>query len=78
MEVYCLLLMKVTSVYLRLQIFHWFVRLNLLLHLVGEADLISLISNRVIHKYRFNDTVLHLSFSPDGKHIAACKLNKGK
>lgn len=46
--------------------------------LVGEADLISLISNRVIHKYRFNDRVLHLSFSPDGKHIAACKLNKGK
>lgn len=44
--------------------------------LVGEADLISLVSNKVIHKYRFNNKVLHLSFSPDGKHIAACKLNK--
>ncbi|CAI6347363.1 unnamed protein product [Macrosiphum euphorbiae] len=43
---------------------------------VGEADLISLVSNRVIHKYRFNERVLHLRFSPDGKHIAACKLNK--
>jgi len=32
----------------------------------------------VIHKYRFNDKVLHLRFSPDGKHIAACKLNKSK
>lgn len=46
--------------------------------LVGEADLISLVSNRVIHKYRFNERVLHLRFSPDGKHIAACKLNKSK
>lgn len=45
---------------------------------VGEGLLISLISNRIIHKYRFNDRVLHLSFSPDGKHIAACKLNKSK
>ncbi|XP_050544928.1 periodic tryptophan protein 2 homolog [Daktulosphaira vitifoliae] len=43
---------------------------------IGEADLISLISNRVIHKYRFNDRILHLKFSPNGKHIAACKLNK--
>ncbi|XP_046624301.1 periodic tryptophan protein 2 homolog [Neodiprion virginianus] len=41
----------------------------------GEASLISLISRRVIHKYRFKRRVRCIKFSPDGKHFAACKEN---
>ncbi|XP_056631843.1 periodic tryptophan protein 2 homolog [Diorhabda sublineata] len=41
----------------------------------GEAHLISLVSQTVIHKYRFKRKVRAVKFSPDGKHIAVCKEN---
>jgi periodic tryptophan protein 2 len=43
----------------------------------GEAHLISMVSQRVIHKYRFKRCVSCLRFSPDGKHFAAAKDNSG-
>lgn len=46
--------------------------------LEGEAHLISMVSQRIIHKYRFKRPVSCLHFSPDGKHFAACKDNNGK
>ncbi|KAJ4452083.1 hypothetical protein ANN_03599 [Periplaneta americana] len=39
----------------------------------GEAHMISMVSRRVIHKYRFRRPVACIRFSPDGKHFAACK-----
>jgi hypothetical protein len=44
----------------------------------GEAHMISMVSQRIIHKYRFKHPVSCLRFSPDGKHFAACKDNTGK
>nr|XP_023014507.1 periodic tryptophan protein 2 homolog [Leptinotarsa decemlineata] len=39
----------------------------------GEAHMISLISQTIIHKYRFKGKVRAVKFSPDGKHFAVCK-----
>lgn len=44
----------------------------------GEAHMISLLSQMIIHKYRFKGKVNAIKFSPDGKHFAACKENKGE
>lgn len=44
----------------------------------GEAHMISLISQTIIHKYRFKRKVNAVKFSPDGKHFAVCKENNGK
>ncbi|KAG5874047.1 hypothetical protein JTB14_034623 [Gonioctena quinquepunctata] len=41
----------------------------------GEAHMISLISQTIVHKYRFKGKVRAVKFSPDGKHFAACKEN---
>ncbi|KAJ8922015.1 hypothetical protein NQ315_008654 [Exocentrus adspersus] len=41
----------------------------------GDAQLISLISQTVVHKYRFKRKVRAVKFSPDGKHFAVCKEN---
>uniref|UniRef100_A0A6P7HF49 Periodic tryptophan protein 2 homolog n=1 Tax=Diabrotica virgifera virgifera TaxID=50390 RepID=A0A6P7HF49_DIAVI len=41
----------------------------------GDAHMISLISQTVIHKYRFKRKVRAVKFSPDGKHFAVCKEN---
>ncbi|XP_073988870.1 periodic tryptophan protein 2 homolog [Rhodnius prolixus] len=40
---------------------------------VGEALLISMISNSVIHRYLFKQPVQCLKFSPDGRYFAACR-----
>lgn len=39
----------------------------------GEAHLISLISQTIVHKYRFKSKVNSVKFSPNGKHFAVCK-----
>jgi periodic tryptophan protein 2 len=44
----------------------------------GEAHWISLISQTVVHRYRFKRKVRAVKFSPDGKHFAVCKENNGK
>lgn len=41
----------------------------------GEADLISLISKTIIHKFRFNRPVASVKFSPNGKYFALTKEN---
>ena len=41
----------------------------------GEADLISLMSKTVIHKFRFNRPVVCVKFSPNGKYFALTKEN---
>jgi len=41
----------------------------------GEADLISLFSKSVIHKFRFNRPVNCVKFSPNGKYFALTKEN---
>ncbi|XP_060523591.1 periodic tryptophan protein 2 homolog [Cylas formicarius] len=41
----------------------------------GDAHMISLISQTVIHKYRFKSRCQTVKFSPDGKHFAVCKGN---
>ncbi|KAJ8974650.1 hypothetical protein NQ317_019887 [Molorchus minor] len=41
----------------------------------GEAHMISLISQTVVHKYQFKRKVRSVKFSPDGKHFAVCKEN---
>lgn len=41
----------------------------------GEADLVSLLSKTVLHKFRFNRPVLFVKFSPDGKLFALTKEN---
>lgn len=43
----------------------------------GDAHMISLISQTIIHKYRFKRKVRAVKFSPDGKHFAVCKENNG-
>lgn len=40
--------------------------------------MISLVAQAIIHKYRFKRRVNAVKFSPDGKHFAVCKENKGK
>lgn len=40
--------------------------------------MISLVSQTIVHKYRFKRRVNAVKFSPDGKHFAVCKENKGK
>ena len=41
----------------------------------GEADLISLLSKTVVHKFRFHRPVLCVKFSPDGRFFALTKEN---
>uniref|UniRef100_A0A0P6JRM8 Putative wd40-repeat-containing subunit of the 18s rrna processing complex n=1 Tax=Aedes aegypti TaxID=7159 RepID=A0A0P6JRM8_AEDAE len=41
----------------------------------GEAQMISMISHTVIHRYKFKGEVKHLRFSPDGKFFAASVSN---
>lgn len=41
----------------------------------GEADLISLVSKSIIHKFRFNRPVVCVKFSPNGKFFALTKEN---
>lgn len=41
----------------------------------GEADVISLVSKSVIHKFRFNKPVVAVKFSPNGKYFALTKEN---
>lgn len=43
----------------------------------GDAHMISLISQTIVHKYRFKRKVNAVKFSPDGKHFAVCKENNG-
>ncbi|CAG4983552.1 unnamed protein product [Colias eurytheme] len=38
----------------------------------GEAQMISLITCTVIHRYKFKQRVNAVKFSPDGQHFAAC------
>ncbi|KPI91085.1 Periodic tryptophan protein 2-like [Papilio xuthus] len=38
----------------------------------GEAQMISLVTCSVIHKYKFKQQVNAVKFSPDGKYFAAC------
>ncbi|VVC86957.1 unnamed protein product [Leptidea sinapis] len=38
----------------------------------GEAQMISLLTCSVIHRYKFKQQVNAVRFSPDGKHFAAC------
>ncbi|XP_068627684.1 periodic tryptophan protein 2 homolog [Battus philenor] len=38
----------------------------------GEAQMISLVTCAVIHKYKFKQQVNAVKFSPDGKYFAAC------
>ncbi|CAK1551545.1 unnamed protein product [Leptosia nina] len=38
----------------------------------GEAQMISLITCTVIHRYKFKQQVNAVKFDPDGKHFAAC------
>ncbi|XP_013141528.1 PREDICTED: periodic tryptophan protein 2 homolog [Papilio polytes] len=38
----------------------------------GEAQMISLVTCSVIHKYKFKQEVNAVKFSPDGKYFAAC------
>ncbi|XP_062558413.1 periodic tryptophan protein 2 homolog [Armigeres subalbatus] len=42
---------------------------------VGVAQMISMISHTVIHRYKFNGEVKHLRFSPDGMYFAAAVNN---
>lgn len=39
--------------------------------------MISLVSQTIVHKYRFKRKVRAVKFSPDGKHFAVCKENNG-
>ncbi|XP_055594571.1 periodic tryptophan protein 2 homolog [Uranotaenia lowii] len=41
----------------------------------GEAQMISMISHTVIHRYKFKGEVRWLRFSPDGKFFGACVNN---
>lgn len=43
----------------------------------GEAHLISLVSQTIVHKYRFKGAAHAVKFSPDGKHFAVCKESNG-
>lgn len=44
----------------------------------GEAHMISLVSQTIVHRYRFKGKCRAIKFSPDGKHFAVCKDNNGK
>uniref|UniRef100_A0A182WE74 Small-subunit processome Utp12 domain-containing protein n=1 Tax=Anopheles minimus TaxID=112268 RepID=A0A182WE74_9DIPT len=39
---------------------------------IGEAQMISMISQTTVHRYKFRGEVKHLRFSPDGRFFAAC------
>uniref|UniRef100_A0A182QYW6 Small-subunit processome Utp12 domain-containing protein n=1 Tax=Anopheles farauti TaxID=69004 RepID=A0A182QYW6_9DIPT len=39
---------------------------------IGEAQMISMISQTTIHRYKFRGEVSYLRFSPDGRFFAAC------
>uniref|UniRef100_A0A182M980 Small-subunit processome Utp12 domain-containing protein n=1 Tax=Anopheles culicifacies TaxID=139723 RepID=A0A182M980_9DIPT len=39
---------------------------------IGEAQMVSMISQTTIHRYKFRGEVKHLRFSPDGRFFAAC------
>ncbi|XP_041783410.1 periodic tryptophan protein 2 homolog [Anopheles merus] len=39
---------------------------------IGEAQMISMISQTTIHRYKFRGEVKYLRFSPDGRYFAAC------
>uniref|UniRef100_A0A182YAC3 WD_REPEATS_REGION domain-containing protein n=1 Tax=Anopheles stephensi TaxID=30069 RepID=A0A182YAC3_ANOST len=39
---------------------------------IGEAQMISMISQTTIHRYKFRGEVKHVRFSPDGHFFAAC------
>lgn len=43
----------------------------------GDAHMISLISQTIVHKYRFKRKVHAVQFSPNGKHFAVCKESNG-
>lgn len=43
----------------------------------GEAHMISLVSQTIVHRYRFKGKCRAIKFSPDGKHFAVCKDNNG-
>ncbi|XP_058829710.1 periodic tryptophan protein 2 homolog [Topomyia yanbarensis] len=42
---------------------------------IGDAQMISMISYTVVHRYKFKTEVKHLRFSPDGQYFAACVGN---
>lgn len=42
---------------------------------VGDAQMISMISYTVVHRYKFRTEVKALRFSPDGRYFAACVSN---
>ena len=44
----------------------------------GEAQMISLLTCTVIHRYKFKQEVNAVKFSPDGKLFAACCDDTGK
>lgn len=44
----------------------------------GEAHMVSLVSQTIVHRYRFKGKCRAIKFSPDGKHFAVCKDNNGK
>lgn len=44
----------------------------------GEAHMISLVSQTIVHRYRFKGKCRAIKFSPDGKYFAVCKDNNGK
>uniref|UniRef100_A0A4Y0BK58 Small-subunit processome Utp12 domain-containing protein n=1 Tax=Anopheles funestus TaxID=62324 RepID=A0A4Y0BK58_ANOFN len=39
---------------------------------IGEAQMISMLSQTTIYRYKFRDEVKYLRFSPDGRYFAAC------
>lgn len=43
----------------------------------GGAHFIILVSGRKLFDYRFNGKINSVSFSPDGRYFAVCKINKG-
>lgn len=44
----------------------------------GEAQMISLLTCTVIHRYKFKQQVNAIKFSPDGKYFAACCDDTGE
>lgn len=43
----------------------------------GAAQMISLVSNTVVHTYKFSSAALCVKFSPDGSYFAIAKENMG-
>lgn len=44
---------------------------------IGEAEMISMISQTVIHRYKFSGSVSCIKFSPNGEYFAACHKHMG-